>query len=64
MELIKWKDLDGVTRAQVKNAYVHWHYDTTSKTFEEWAGKHAFYVTKDRNLSRKHRHCEPEYLAD
>jgi hypothetical protein len=25
----------------------------------DWLGQHAFYVTEDGDLSKRHRHCEP-----
>lgn len=62
--LKKWQDLTEDTQRNVKNAFVHWKHDTTSKTFEEWANEHAFYVRKDGKLDSRHNHCEPSYLAD
>lgn len=31
---------------------------------EQWLAEHAFYVTNNGALSKKHTHCEPHYLAD
>lgn len=61
--LKKWQDLNDSTKQEVKRAYIHWHYDTTSQTFSEWANKHAFYVTKNGKLDDRYHHCEPEFLA-
>lgn len=62
--LVKYSQLSEAAKREVRARYVHWHYDTTSRTFEEWASKKAFYVTKTGRLSNRHRHCEPARLAD
>lgn len=63
MRLVKYSNLSFAAKQQVKSAFVHWKYDTTSKTFEEWANKKAFYVRADGKLSNRHRHCEPAFMA-
>lgn len=62
--LKKFKDLKPGTQRMIARVFVHWHYDTTSATFADWASKKAFYVCKDGTLDARYNHCEPEYLAD
>ncbi len=62
--LVKWNNLLPATRRDVQRRFVMWKHDTTSKTFEEWANKKAFYVKKDGALDNRQNHCEPHYLAD
>lgn len=64
MKITKYVELTSEQKKDVERRYVHWHYDTTSKTFDEWAMKHAFYITKDGSISERHRHCEPSFMAD
>lgn len=61
---VAWADLPDKVRGEVRSAFVHWHHDTTSATFEEWAAKHAFYVTKQGQLAIRPNRCEPVFLAD
>jgi hypothetical protein len=64
MKLKKFADLTTAEKDEARRSFVHWHNDTTSKTFEEWAGKHAFYTLKAGGLSHKHKYCEPSFLAE
>jgi hypothetical protein len=64
MKLLLYSELDDSQKEEVKRRYVHWKYDTTSLTFEDWANKHSFYIRKDGKLSNKHKHCEPDFYAD
>ncbi len=34
------------------------------QTDDEWLADHAFYVTARGELSARHAHCEPHYLAN
>lgn len=36
----------------------------THATDSEWINDHAFYVTKQGNLSAKHKYCMSAYLAE
>lgn len=63
MVLKTWDELDMVQQRSVQASFVHWRYDTTSSTFEEWAGKHAFYITNKGKLSLRHNYCAPAFMA-
>jgi hypothetical protein len=63
MVLKTWDELSSVQQQCVRARFVHWHYDTMSLTFEEWAGKHAFYITNKGALSLHHRQCMPAWMA-
>lgn len=62
--LIKWANLGDDQQDEARRTFVHWRYDTTSATFEQWADKHAFYIRKDGHIANKPNHCEPSFLAD
>ena len=62
--ITKWNNLKQATKDDVRRRYVNWKYDKTVSTFEEWAVKHAFHVTKKGNLDNRYNHAEPYYLAD
>lgn len=62
--LVKWNDLTQQQKREVRAAFVHWRYDTTVKTFEDWATKHAFYITRKGHLDHLPGHCEPSFLAE
>lgn len=62
--LIKWQQLTEAQRAEVRRAFVYWHYDKTVKTFEEWAQQKAFYINGKGNLAARPNHCEPAFMAD
>lgn len=68
MQLIKGAKLTADMRRQVYAAYVHRHHAIGQgkyyATENDWLVDHAFYFTKEGQLSRKHGHCEPHYLAD
>jgi len=63
MRLVTWEKLTPEQKQSVKRGFVHWRYDTTVKTFEEWAAKHAFYITLQGQLARRPNYCEPHYLS-
>jgi hypothetical protein len=63
MVLKTWSEMTMHQQMCVRVQFVHWHHDMTSRTFEEWAGKHAFYVTSKGSLSKRHRHCMPVWMA-
>jgi hypothetical protein len=62
--LKKYSDLSEEAKKQVKQRYVHWHYDKTSNTFVDWAHKNSYYVRLDGLLDNRYKHCEPYYMAD
>jgi len=64
MQLTLWNNLNDEQKKQIRAAYIYWNLDTTVTTFEEWADKHAFYITSAGNLSMRHKHCEPSYMAE
>jgi len=39
-------------------------YNLQWTTDDRWLAQHAFYVNKDGQLSRKHRHCEPAFMVE
>lgn len=42
-----------------------WHeYHNPLVSDEQWLRDHAFYVTRLGALSRRHRHCEPGWMAE
>jgi len=61
--LKKWDQLTSSQKSEIQSAFVHWHYDKTSPTFEDWAKKHAFYITKRGRLAVVPKYAEPHYLA-
>lgn len=64
MHLVKYTDLHPTIQRQVKLTFVHWRADPTVTTFDQWAHKHAFYITDKGTLARNIRHCEPAWMAD
>jgi hypothetical protein len=64
MRLVKGDKLPANVKAEVLNAYVHRHLDTTCRDDAQWLATHAFYITKRGTLARNVNHCEPHYLAD
>jgi hypothetical protein len=62
--LATWNELTQATQKEVRRRFVHWRYDPTSTTFEDWAYKHAFYVCKDGQLDNRYCHCEPSFMAE
>lgn len=68
MKLIKGENLTPSQLAQVKAAFVNRfsaigegkHYPTD----QAWIVDHAFYFSKQGQLSQRHKHCEPYYMAD
>lgn len=62
-KLIKWQDLTPEQKAEVRRAFIYWQHDTTSKTFEEWGARYAFYIRKDGHLANVPKHCEPEWMV-
>lgn len=63
MKLIVYAALTPAQKKQVKAAFVHWHYDTTVSTFEEWAYQHAFSITNKGRLAHRPAYCEPASMA-
>ena len=61
--ITKWIDLKQATKDDVQRRCVHWKHDKTVSTFEEWAVKHAFHVTKAGTLDNRYNYAEPYYLA-
>ena len=59
MTLTKWDDLTTAQKSEIRNAFCHWQFDTTSSSFEDWARKHAYYIRKDGRLARTPSYCEP-----
>lgn len=43
--------------------FVNWFHDPSSKSFEDWAKKHAFAVTRTGRLAQR-RAAEPEFMAN
>lgn len=77
MKLIKGKNLNDEQKQQVLRMYVHRltvenNYPAINPcgarvkpiTDKQWLKEHAFYVCNNGDLSQKHNHCEPAFLAD
>lgn len=64
MQLIKGDYLTDAQRLEVKRAFIHWRYDQTVTTWEEWITKHAFYIRNDGHLASKPNHCMPAVFAE
>lgn len=63
MKLVNGAKLTKEQRREVLCSFVHRHLDTTSKGDADFLAKHAFYITNEGRLSRKHKWCEPDYVA-
>ena len=61
--LKKWNDLTPYAKDEVRRSFVHWQI-SGKRTFEEWAQCKAFYVTKNDRLDKRHKHCEPKFMAE
>ena len=48
----------------LKSAEGHSHPTIPLVTDAEWLRQHAFYVSGDRRLSQRHRHCEPAFMVE
>lgn len=73
MKLTKGADLTPEQRRLVFEKYVH--RNTLEQPFKrglcipvltdkEWIERLSFYITKSGRLSLRHKHCEPDFLAD
>jgi len=80
MKLVLGTHLTPAQQAEVKRAYIYrWTIENSNRerayrglnpptlpptTDEQWLADHAFYVTNTGQLSRRHNHCEPAFMAD
>ena len=68
MKLVKGENLTPKQLNQVKSAFIY-RFDAIGKdkyypNEQAWIKAHAFYFSKNGNLSLKHRHCVPVYMAN
>jgi len=77
MQLIRGDKLTVAQKEHVKRAYIYrltiengypeknpCNVRVPAITDEQWLKEHAFYITKSGELSAKHKHCEPAFMAD
>ena len=77
MKLIKGSDLPEKLQEEVKKKFIYRltvenGYPTKNPckarvepiTDKEWLEKYAFWITKNEELSLKHKYCEPSYMID
>jgi hypothetical protein len=76
MFLMRGDQLPSNLKAEVLNAYMYRctiennypkHNPCKARiepvTDKQWLIDHAFYITNEGGLSRRHKHCEPSYMA-